>query len=561
MQAQIRRVIWLLAAVIWPLTFLLTWVIAPPKIDGTIWPVIGMGVLMILISLSSFKVKETNIFVVGGLSLAAFLIYGVFVEMVLMQMALFTGMLKRRLAKEEWFRYAFNMTMFILMSAFSALVFYALGGETGVAQEVSFKIWPTLGYVLTSFILNQTILYYFYKVYYGTGELFGKDVLVELINTAVVSPIGVIFYFIYIQLESLSILIMAVPIVTMAIIFWLINNSYELNDLLRKTNEAGSQLAEKLNVQEIHEMFFSHLNKILKTDYVFILQAEEDSRHYAIKSYFICPQVLEEYRVSAERSVRWPTELTRKNFLAGTRKDWRRLLKGFLPVSAQSVLVIPTHRHQDTLGAVVCASEKRRLYGKQHLMVLEILTNFFFIAIENAESYERKKRESECDPLTGLYNYRYFTKLLETQYQLANGKPFSIVMIDLDHFKLINDTYGHENGNIILKEVAKRLCAIIGDRGTVARYGGEEFILLIPDTGSQLCYEMAEEIRQRISSEPFLITTSGDHKRLVHVTASIGLATAPGQGEDPLSLIRNADRAMYAGAKQRGRNRVATYIG
>jgi len=354
---------------------------------------------------------------------------------------------------------------------------------------------------------------------------------------------------------------MAVPIVTMAIIFWLINNSYELNDLLRKTNEAGSQLAEKLNVQEIHEMFFSHLNKILKTDYVFILQAEEDSRHYAIKSYFICPQVLEEYRVSAERSVRWPTELTRKNFLAGTRKDWRRLLKGFLPVSAQSVLVIPTHRHQDTLGAVVCASEKRRLYGKQHLMVLEILTNFFFIAIENAESYERKKRESECDPLTGLYNYRYFMKLLETQYQLANGKPFSIVMIDLDHFKLINDTYGHENGNIILKEVAKRLCAIIGDRGTVARYGGEEFILLIPDTGSQLCYEMAEEIRQRISNEPFLITTSGDHKRLVHVTASIGLATAPGQGEDPLSLIRNADRAMYAGAKQRGRNRVATYIG
>ncbi|MGV3487938.1 MAG: sensor domain-containing diguanylate cyclase [Tuberibacillus sp.] len=560
MEARVRQAVWLVGSVVWPIIMILTYIIAPPHVDGSFWALIGMTVLMIIVSLSSFKVKDTNIFAVGGISLAIFLIYGVFVELVLMQVAIFTGMLKRRLEKEEWFRYALNMTMFSVMSVTAAAIFHLLGGVSGTSSEQTLKVLPIFGYVITAFILNQLILYYFTRIYTGTGELFGRDTMVEAINTAVVTPIGIILYLLYAQLGSISIIIMAFPMITMSIIFRLINNSYEVNGLLQKTNEVGSKLTEKLDEKHIIDLFFEKIGTIMNVDYVFILEEEKDPRYFAIKQYFKSHDAIGEHRAIG-RLVRWPTELLGKNYRAGTRKEWRRLLKGFLPVSAQSVLVVPTRRNNDLYGAVVVASQAPRTYGKQHLMVLEIISNFLTIAIENAYSYEQTKRESERDPLTSLYNYRYFTRLLEDQYHDDKDSPFSIIMIDLDHFKQINDTYGHENGNVILRGVAERLKLIIGNKGTVARYGGEEFIILLPETGNQLCYELAEEIRQRLSSEPFLLTLHGDHRRLVHVTASIGIATAPSQGDDSLSLIRNADRAMYAGAKRRVRNRVATYIG
>ncbi len=135
-------------------------------------------------------------------------------------------------------------------------------------------------------------------------------------------------------------------------------------------------------------------------------------------------------------------------------------------------------------------------------------------------------------------------------------------MIDIDHFKIINDTYGHENGNVVLKGIAARLKSITHEFGTVARYGGEEFVVLLPETDSSQCIEWAENLRLAISEEPFFIKAAQDKQHLpVNVTASIGVATAPVHAMDALGLIRNADRAMYSGAKQKGRNRVAAYVG
>jgi diguanylate cyclase (GGDEF)-like protein len=136
-------------------------------------------------------------------------------------------------------------------------------------------------------------------------------------------------------------------------------------------------------------------------------------------------------------------------------------------------------------------------------------------------------------------------------------------LLDIDHFKAVNDSYGHQSGNDVLIMLARRLEDFIGERGTVARYGGEEFIILLPESGGNECLEIAEQLRSVISDNGFEIhndlTDQCKHK--IYITASIGIATAPHQGEDPLTLIRNADRAMYTGAKQQGRNKVAAYIG
>lgn len=149
--------------------------------------------------------------------------------------------------------------------------------------------------------------------------------------------------------------------------------------------------------------------------------------------------------------------------------------------------------------------------------------------------------------------------------KLQKGKRglLSLILLDIDHFKSVNDTYGHQSGNEILIELAERLRNRIGDIGTVARYGGEEFVLLLPDMMKGDALKLAEQIRLLIANEPFTLLQSMDEEGkqiLIDITASIGVATAPQDAEDSLALIRHADRALYVGAKRSGRNRVAEYV-
>lgn len=199
-------------------------------------------------------------------------------------------------------------------------------------------------------------------------------------------------------------------------------------------------------------------------------------------------------------------------------------------------------------------------------MLLDILSNYLAVAIENARHYENTKKKSERDPLTKLYNYRYFENYLQNLFEDMKAKGFyeyhSLILLDLDHFKQINDLYGHESGNEVLRELAFRLDQLSNEDTIVARYGGEEFVLLLKTRTKEEAMEEAEQIRKLISEQPFFlqkhITNSGEAIE-VYVTASIGVATYPDDCDECTELIRHADRAMYVGAKRKGRNKVAQY--
>jgi diguanylate cyclase (GGDEF)-like protein len=204
---------------------------------------------------------------------------------------------------------------------------------------------------------------------------------------------------------------------------------------------------------------------------------------------------------------------------------------------------------------------QKRAYERFQLMIVNILANYLAVAIENAKHYEETRNSSERCALTGLYNYRYFENRLQNEYDKKTN--LSLILLDIDHFKNVNDTYGHQAGNQILCELANRLVDAVGAQGTVARYGGEEFAVLLPTMDRFTAYHLAEAIRLAIYKSPFGIQDHlSDKKRNVnvHITASIGVASAPEDGDDPMSLIRHADRALYTGAKQKGRNKVAQYV-
>lgn len=159
------------------------------------------------------------------------------------------------------------------------------------------------------------------------------------------------------------------------------------------------------------------------------------------------------------------------------------------------------------------------------------------------------------DGLTGLHNRRYMEIHLATLLcdAVRTGRELSILITDIDHFKAINDTYGHDIGDFVLKNFAERLRRNTRQSDLVCRMGGEEFMLIMPNTGLSGAYRIGERIRTRIASEAF---QPGEGTRL-RVTASVGIAALDGENETPETILKRADNALYA-AKRRGRNRIAS---
>lgn len=157
------------------------------------------------------------------------------------------------------------------------------------------------------------------------------------------------------------------------------------------------------------------------------------------------------------------------------------------------------------------------------------------------------------DSLTGLFNRRYLLESLKLWMSRSaqDHKPISIVAFDIDHFKSVNDAFGHEAGDVVLQEFADRLRSNIRPKDIACRPGGEEFLVIMPETSSEYAMRGAERIRLAIAAEPFLVERT---QQDIHVTVSAGVATNTGSGETLADFLHRADQALYK-AKQSGRNR------
>ncbi len=172
---------------------------------------------------------------------------------------------------------------------------------------------------------------------------------------------------------------------------------------------------------------------------------------------------------------------------------------------------------------------------------------------ELAEANARLAQLAVTDGLTGLYNHRHFHErlTLEVERSQRSGLPLSLLMLDVDHFKQFNDTYGHPAGDEVLRQLARVLGDARRANDVVARYGGEEFAVILVDTGKFTAAKVAERVRERVVANDF----SDAAPRAGRLSVSIGVATCPDDGTDAEALVRAADTALYT-AKRAGRNRV-----
>lgn len=218
----------------------------------------------------------------------------------------------------------------------------------------------------------------------------------------------------------------------------------------------------------------------------------------------------------------------------------------------QSLLVLPLIVREDAIGTLVLATARKDAFGHGLRPTLEVLANQLAVALSNAAAVQRLEELATTDGLTGCLNKRTFLEKLDEKLRAAQrfGRPLSLIVTDIDHFKGVNDTYGHATGDVVIKELGRILRAQKRDTDIVARFGGEEFCVLLEETDTDGAMLFAERVREALASVVFQ-TEIGK----LQVKASLGVATFPNHAKTPAELFDVSDKALYV-AKHSGRNQV-----
>ena len=208
------------------------------------------------------------------------------------------------------------------------------------------------------------------------------------------------------------------------------------------------------------------------------------------------------------------------------------------------------------VGLFALADKRPQQFNAEVIYNCNLVLKQGLIVIDNAKLYKKTQELAITDGLTQVYNHRYFHEQMsrETSRTTRYKHELSLIMIDIDHFKHFNDFYGHQAGDIVLKEIAHLLQTKLRDVETVARYGGEEFVIILPETSNENAIQVAERLRKTVEEHEFSIKAKYPGEK---ITISLGVASFPDDAKEALELISKADGFLYL-AKEKGRNRVCS---
>jgi len=222
-------------------------------------------------------------------------------------------------------------------------------------------------------------------------------------------------------------------------------------------------------------------------------------------------------------------------------------------LESNELLLIPL-KAKDRVNGIIVADNfiTNDPITKDDVRMLTMLANQAGLAIENSQLFELTSERAHTDYLTNLWNHGYFQYILQTELEKAKAtkSKLSLVTVDIDNFKVYNDTLGHQAGDKILKDLARLLRNQSRKMDHVCRYGGEEFTIILPQTDQKEAYMIAERLRVDIQKYPFLNEEIFPNKML---TVSLGIATFPENGQLPAELITSSDKSLYK-AKSQGKN-------
>ncbi|MFH1726828.1 MAG: sensor domain-containing diguanylate cyclase [Pseudomonadota bacterium] len=220
-----------------------------------------------------------------------------------------------------------------------------------------------------------------------------------------------------------------------------------------------------------------------------------------------------------------------------------------------SLLIVPLFTTAGNIGSMAVGSYENDEFSENEINMIEVIAKQTSFSIQNSRLFEKMETLATTDSMTGLYNHRYFQETFEQNLARAHrfSEKISLMFLDIDYFKSINDTYGHIYGDKVLKKISSVIKSSIRKIDIASRYGGEEFAVILPNTGKKEANNLGERIRQNVEIERF----DGSLREL-KVTISAGISTFPDDSEKRSELISKADKALYY-AKENGRNKCFLY--
>jgi diguanylate cyclase (GGDEF)-like protein/putative nucleotidyltransferase with HDIG domain len=302
-------------------------------------------------------------------------------------------------------------------------------------------------------------------------------------------------------------------------------------------NELAQKAASVLNPSELLSSICGQVRSAFDRDFARIEVADPRGKELIVEAEAGYGADLLGRRVRYAEGLSGAAAVTREPVLANSVQHDPRYVA--LRPGVRSALSLPMRYRDDVLGVLSLESLREHNFSQQDALTLQSLADQLAIALHNARAYQLALDQAITDGLTGLKTHRYFREALdrERQQSARSGRPFSVIMMDLDGFKQVNDQGGHLAGDRVLTAVATLLDARSRQSDVVARYGGDEFAILMPETNTEQAERLAERLRAALEADHFLHAHG--------VTASIGIATFPDHGPTQEEILRVADSGMY----------------
>ena len=312
-------------------------------------------------------------------------------------------------------------------------------------------------------------------------------------------------------------------------------------------HEIARALTSSLELQSILATIMRQMQRFFLPETWALLLTDDQRKdlYYAIADGRFGPSLADVRVPYGEGMAGWVAErgqtLVLPEVVAGTKADPR--LDPHLGFQVRSAVCIPLRSRLRTLGVIQLFNLPPENFSEYAISFLLVLCDFAAIAIENARAFERVQELTIIDECTGLYNLRHFQHVLQNEVARCErlGAPMSLIFIDLDHFKLVNDQYGHQVGSRLLAEVSATIKAQIRTIDLAFRYGGDEFIVLLPGTGKQKAVQVANRLLYTLRKTPHTVSPS----LRLNVRASLGVSSYPDDSKSGAEVLRTADARMY----------------
>lgn len=325
--------------------------------------------------------------------------------------------------------------------------------------------------------------------------------------------------------------------------------------------EIGQEVNSVIDLEMLYENITSTLKKYLKISEFAILIFDEKKESLFVKVASGFPDneaILRTTFKTGEGISGIVAETGKRIYVKDTGREERFLhYKGERRVENASLLSAPLIFKNEILGVINFGRPGMNSFSFSDVKMLTLVAGHVALSIANAKLYTKTRELSVKDELTQVYNRRHFQQMLQMEWKRAVRflRDLSLIMIDVDHFKAYNDTFGHLTGDTVLKQIGQILQRNLREVDTVARFGGEEFVLLLPDTDKHGAIAVAEKVRRLVEQHRF---TTEDRESTRPITISAGIASYPDDVGEMDDLIDHADIALYR-AKEGGRNQVICY--